>query len=52
MTTDIAKRTKNPKNKNLAIPAAEPAMPPNPNIAAIKAMTKKVNDQFNMMFSL
>jgi len=51
-STDIANSTKNPKNKILAMPDAEPAIPPNPKTAAMSAITKKVTDQFNMCISL
>ena len=36
------------KNKTLAIEAAPAAMPPNPNMAAIMAITKKIIDQRNI----
>jgi hypothetical protein len=44
----IRKRTKKTKNKILAIPAAVPAMPPNPKAAAINATIKKVSAQLNI----
>jgi hypothetical protein len=36
------------KNKTLAIDAAPSAIPPNPKIAAIIAITKKITDQRNI----
>ena len=39
---DTINSTRNTKNKIFAIDTAVPAMPPNPNIAAIIAMTKNV----------
>jgi hypothetical protein len=36
------------KNKTFAIEAAPAAMPPNPNMAAIMAITKKIIDQRNI----
>lgn len=33
-----------------AMPAAVPAIPPNPRMAAMIAMTRNVSDQFNMVF--
>jgi hypothetical protein len=44
--------TKNKKNNNFAIPAAATAIPVNPKIAAMIAMTKKMAAQVNMIFSL
>jgi hypothetical protein len=41
--------TKKIKNKILAIPAAPAAMPPNPNIAAIIAITRNVIVQPNII---
>ena len=41
--------TKKIKNKILAIPAAPAAMPPNPNIAAIIAITRNVIVQPNIV---
>lgn len=46
--TEITNRTKNAKNKILAIPTAEPAIPPKPNTAATSDITKKVTDQLNI----
>jgi len=43
--------TKKIKNKTLAIPAAPAAIPPKPNIAAIIAITKKINVQRNIVLS-
>jgi len=40
--------TKNRTNRNLAIPADTAAIPPNPNIAAIMAITKNAKAQPNM----
>jgi hypothetical protein len=37
------------KNKTLAISAAPSAIPPNPNIAAMMAMIKKITDQRNIL---
>lgn len=37
------------KNSVLAIPAAPAAMPVNPNIAAIIAITRKIADHLNMI---
>jgi hypothetical protein len=37
------------KNNTLAISAAPSAIPPNPNIAAIIAITKKITDQRNIV---
>jgi len=37
------------KNNVLAIPAAPAAMPVNPNIAAIIAITRKIADHLNMI---
>lgn len=39
------------KNKTLAIPAAPAAIPPNPNMAAITATTKKITVQRNITIS-
>ncbi len=44
----MARSTKNTKKSTFAIPAAEPAIPPNPKTAATRAMTKKVTDQLNI----
>jgi len=51
-TNEITKSTKKIKNIIFAIPAAAPAMPPKPNTAAIKAITKNVIVQRNIVFSL
>ena len=45
LTTHSMRKT---KNKILAIPAAVPAIPPNPSRAATKAITRKTNVQCNM----
>jgi hypothetical protein len=45
-------KTKNTRNNILAIPTAEPAIPPNPSTAAIIATTKNVIAQFSIMTSL
>jgi hypothetical protein len=37
------------KNRVLAIPAAPAAMPVNPNIAAIIAITRKIADHLSMI---
>ena len=37
------------KNKTFAIEAAPSAIPPNPNIAAMIAITKKITDQRNII---
>ncbi len=42
---EIKNRTIKIKNKTLAIPAALAAIPPNPNIAAMIATTKKITVQ-------
>ena len=49
MIKDIIQITKNTKNRIFAIPAADPAIPPNPNTAAIIAMTKNTSDQCNII---
>ena len=38
---DTMNSTRNTKKRICAIPEAVPAMPPNPNSAAIRAITKK-----------
>ena len=45
---DSTNSTKKIKKIIFAIPAAAPAIPPKPKMAAIIATTKKVNAQFNM----
>ena len=40
------------KNNTLAISAAPSAIPPNPNIAAIIAIMKKITDQRNILLVL
>ena len=47
MSDKIARIT-NTTRSNLPIHAASPAIPPNPNIAAMIAITKKINAQRNM----
>ena len=42
MTSDTTKRIRNTKKRIFAIPAAAPAIPPNPRTAAIRATTKKI----------
>jgi hypothetical protein len=39
---EITNNTRNKKNMNFAIPAAPAAIPPNPNIAATMATTRKL----------
>jgi hypothetical protein len=46
---DRIQTTKKTKNKIFAIPAAVPAIPPNPRIAAIIAMIKKIKVQRSMV---
>src|SRR5690349_25154944 len=48
--SEMTKRTRNTKNKTLAIPAAVPAIPPKPRTAAIMAITKNVMAQLNIRF--
>ena len=50
--SDIINSTINIKNNTLAMPAALEAIPPNPNIAAIIATTKKITVQRNIIISL
>lgn len=47
---DSTKSTMNIKNTTLAIPAAAPAIPPNPRIAAIIAIITNVIVQRNIFF--
>tara|TARA_R100001230_G_C5667077_1_gene171778 strand:+ start:1155 stop:1355 length:201 start_codon:yes stop_codon:yes gene_type:complete len=49
MIKETINKTINMKNKILAIPAAAPAIPPNPNIPAIIAMIINVIVQRNIM---
>lgn len=49
LRNETAAKIKNTKNNILAIPAEVPAMPPNPNTAAINAITKKVSAQLNII---
>src|SRR5687767_8165795 len=44
-------RTRNTKNRILAMPAAPAAMPPKPNRAAINATTRNISAQYNMVLS-
>ena len=48
MMSATTNRTKKRKNKTLAIPAAVPAIPPNPKTAAITETTKNTKAQYNM----
>jgi hypothetical protein len=48
MTRKMIKITTKIKKSNLAIPAAAEAMPPNPNKAATKAITKNTIAQYSM----
>jgi len=50
-TKETAAKTKNTKNKTLAISMAEPAMLVNPSTAAMIATTKNVKAQFNICYS-
>jgi hypothetical protein len=50
-TKETIAKTKNTKNKILAMSMAEPAIPPNPSTAAIIAMIKNVTAQFNIVTS-
>jgi len=45
----ITNKARNIKNKTFAIEAAPSAIPPNPKMAAIIAITKKITDQRNIM---
>ena len=45
----ITKSARKIKNNTLAISAAPSAIPPNPNIAAMIAITKKIIDQRNIV---
>ena len=49
LNNEAIKSTKNMKKITLAIPAAAPAIPPNPNIAAINAITTNVIVQRNII---
>ena len=44
----IMKRARKMKNNTFAIEAAPAAMPPNPKMAAIMAITKNIIDQRNI----
>jgi hypothetical protein len=48
---DTTAKTKNTKNKILAMSMAEPAIFVNPNTAATMATTKNVTAQFNIEYS-
>lgn len=48
ITTEITSSTMKMKKIIFAIPAAEPAIPPNPNTAATIAITKNINAQRNI----
>jgi len=48
---ETTNRTRNITNRSLAIPAANPAMPPNPNTAATSATIRKKIDQDNILIS-
>jgi uncharacterized membrane protein YjjB (DUF3815 family) len=52
ITSETTKRIINIKNKIFAIPAAVPAIPENPKIAASIAITKNVTAQFNISYTL
>ena len=45
----ITKSARKMKKRTFAISAAPSAIPPNPNIAAIIAITKNITDQRNIM---
>jgi hypothetical protein len=45
----IKNRTRNTKNNTWAIELAVPASPPKPSAAAIRAITKNVSAQLNML---
>lgn len=47
-----ANKTRKTKNKIFAILAAPAAIPVKPNSAAIKAITKKITDQRNIIYFL
>lgn len=51
LNSDSTKSTINIKNIILAIPAAAPAMPPNPRTAAMIAIITNVIVQRNIIFS-
>src|SRR5690242_13509932 len=48
MTAEMTKRTRKMKNRILAMPAADAAIPPNPSTAAITATTRKTSVQLSM----
>src|SRR4029078_6051807 len=52
LISDTTNRTRNTTNRILAIPAAVPAIPPNPSTAAMIAITRNVSAQDNMAVSL
>jgi hypothetical protein len=45
---ETTNRTRNTKKRILAIPAAVPAMPPNPSTAAMSAITRNVIAQLSI----
>jgi hypothetical protein len=45
---ETTKRSKNSRNRTLAISVEVPAIPPKPNMAAIIAIIKNVTDQFSI----
>jgi hypothetical protein len=51
-TSDISNEIAKKKNRILAIAAAVPAMPPKPNTADTNAITKNINAQRIIIFSL
>ncbi|CAD77083.1 hypothetical protein RB10951 [Rhodopirellula baltica SH 1] len=51
MTNPRTNKTRKTTNKTFATIAAVPASPPKPNAAAIKAITKNVKAQPNIIFS-
>lgn len=48
ITAEMTNRTRKIKNRILAMPAAEAAMPPNPRTAAMTATTRKTSVQLSM----
>lgn len=49
MINEIANITRKMKNIILDMPDAAPAIPPNPNTAAISAITRNIIDHLNMI---
>lgn len=49
MINEITNITRKMKNIILAMPDAAPAIPPNPNTAAISAITRNIIDHFTMI---